>query len=80
MDNIIAPARETIWPKLTPTNDQKALMDEISISDRVSVESGHGTGKSSSMSWIGIWFLSTRQNNLGRDVKVPVVAPTFHQL
>jgi hypothetical protein len=38
------------------------------------------TGKSSSMSWVACWFLCTRHNTLGMLTKIPIIAPTFHQL
>lgn len=79
MDNIVWPARR-VWKGFTPTFQQKELMDAISEDVRVAGESGHGSGKSSTLSWIAIWFTATRQNTLGRTVKVPVIAPTFHQL
>jgi len=38
------------------------------------------TGKSASLSWAGIWFITTRFNTLGYPVKIPSIAPTYHQL
>lgn len=79
-DNIIYPARQYMWPNLDATKHQKDAMNAISKYNRVGLQSGHGTGKSSAFSWIGYWYLSTRQNSLGYSVKIPVIAPTFHQL
>lgn len=78
-DQIVHPARRSI-PGLSITSQQKELLDEISIEPRIAIESGHGTGKSASLSWVGIWFLTTRFNTLGYPLKVPAVAPTYHQL
>jgi hypothetical protein len=42
---------------------------------RVSIRSGHGTGKSCFMSWTVLWFMSCYY-----PCKVPCTAPTAHQL
>lgn len=42
---------------------------------RVSIRSGHGTGKSALMSWTILWGLTCFP-----EVKIPVTAPTGHQL
>jgi len=42
---------------------------------RLSVRSGHGTGKTAFESWAILWFLATRF-----PCKVPATAPTGHQL
>lgn len=42
---------------------------------RVAIKSGHGTGKSTLMSWLILWALTVHA-----DVKCPVTAPTAHQL
>ncbi len=42
---------------------------------RVAIKSGHGTGKSTLMSWLIFWALTCFD-----DVKCPVTAPTAHQL
>jgi phage terminase large subunit len=42
---------------------------------RISVESGHGTGKSTTLSWLILWFLFTR-----KDAQIPCTAPTSSQL
>jgi len=78
-DNIIIPAREK-RPHIFITNQQKDLLNSISKYEKTSVESGHGSGKSTVMSWAAVWFTATRVNNQGNLVKVPIIAPTFHQL
>jgi phage terminase large subunit len=42
---------------------------------RVSIRSGHGTGKSTFMAWCVLWFLASYF-----PAKVPATAPTSHQL
>lgn len=72
MDFILKPYSKDFWP----TKDQKDIMDEISRWNMVLVDSGHGAGKSSVFSWIGYWFLETRDS----PCRVPCTAPTGHQL
>ena len=59
----------------SPTNQQfdagKSLVDKR----RVSIRSGHGTGKSAFLSWCIIWF-----ENCFYPAKIPCTAPTSHQL
>lgn len=42
---------------------------------RVTIASGHGTGKSTLMGWLVLWGLTCFD-----DVKIPTTAPTAHQL
>lgn len=42
---------------------------------RVTIASGHGTGKSALMAWLVLWGLTCYD-----DVKIPTTAPTAHQL
>lgn len=42
---------------------------------RISVESGHGTGKTCALAWLILWFLWTR-----KDSQIPCTAPTSDQL
>lgn len=42
---------------------------------RISVRSGHGVGKSATMSWILLWFLFTR-----KDAQIACTAPTTSQM
>lgn len=41
----------------------------------VSIRSGHGTGKSTFLSWVALWFLVCFD-----DCKIPCTAPSAHQL
>jgi len=78
-DQIIWPARKYIHG-LEMTADQKSMANAIAQYNRVSCESGHGSGKSTAKAWIGMWYTTTRRNTLGHLVKVPCLAPTYHQL
>lgn len=66
-------AREMLGAKPTPQQIEagRAIVERR----RVSIRSGHGTGKSTLMSWCVIWFLSCYF-----PAKVPCTAPTSHQL
>lgn len=67
-------AREVLG--IEPTPQQLQLLDAISLPGaHVAVRSGHGTGKSTSLAIIALWFLCTRP-----DAKVPCTAPAAHQL
>ena len=59
----------------SPTEQQWQASRELVKSRRVSIRSGHGTGKSAFMSWSILWALVCYH-----PVKVPVTAPTGHQL
>lgn len=59
----------------SPTDQQWEASRELVKSRRVSIRSGHGTGKSTFMAWTIIWGLVCFH-----PVKVPVTAPTGHQL
>ncbi len=48
---------------------------EAGQSDRVSIRSGHGVGKTAFFSWLAWWFLTTR-----RTCKVPIISPSQNQL
>ena len=59
-----------------PYDYQSEFLEAISSGERkMSVRSGHGTGKSTSASWAMLWFLLLRFPN-----KVVVTAPTSSQL
>ena len=61
---------------VTPTPQQSALLKAISQPGaRVSVKSGHGTGKTTALAWILLWHVSCFP-----DSKTPCTAPTGHQL
>ena len=57
---------------------QRDFMNAIAKYPRVGCKSGHQTGKSSSLSWLILWWLFTRPTN--ELVKVGCTAPTYHQL
>lgn len=58
-----------------PTEQQWQASQAIVERRRVSIRSGHGTGKSTFMAWCVIWFLACYF-----PAKVPATAPTSHQL
>ncbi len=58
-----------------PTTQQIELLMAVKDSKRISVHSGHGSGKDAAASWIALWFLTTRPYS-----KIAVTAPTAHQL
>ena len=59
-----------------PTDQQLEVLDAISeVGAKVSVKSGHGTGKSTVFAWIILWHVSCFP-----DSKCPATAPTSHQL
>ena len=61
---------------IKPLKYQSELLNAVASGERrCSVRSGHGTGKSSSTSWLMLWFLLTRY-----PCKVVVTAPTSAQL
>ena len=59
----------------TPTDQQWEASRAIVDRRRVSIRSGHGTGKSTFMAWCVLWFLACYF-----PAKVPATAPTSHQL
>ena len=58
-----------------PTTQQWEAGEALAKRRRVSIRSGHGTGKSAFMAWCALWAVAC----FG-EVKVPVTAPTAHQL
>ena len=59
-----------------PTPQQLELLQAAGMpGSKVSVRSGHGTGKTTALAWLVLWFLCTRKN-----VKIPCTAPTQAQL
>jgi hypothetical protein len=58
-----------------PTEQQWEASRAIVKTRRVSIRSGHGTGKTSFMSWCVLWFLACYF-----PTKIPCTAPTAHQL
>lgn len=59
----------------TPTEQQHEAGRALVERRRVSIRSGHGTGKTAFLAWSILWFLSTHA-----PAKVPCTAPTGHQL
>ncbi len=59
-----------------PTDQQAALLSAMAAPGaHVAVRSGHGTGKTTALAWLVLWFVSLRE-----DCRVPCTAPTGHQL
>ena len=59
-----------------PTKQQEKVLNELAYpGSKIAIASGHGIGKSTLLSWCGLWFLATRDN-----AKIPCTAPTAHQL
>lgn len=58
-----------------PTDQQWDASRHLVKTRRVSIRSGHGTGKSTFMAWCVLWFLACYF-----PAKVPATAPTAHQL
>lgn len=58
-----------------PTEQQWEASRALVAKRRVSIRSGHGTGKSTFMAWCVLWSLSCYF-----PAKVPATAPTSHQL
>ena len=59
-----------------PTKQQMAVLVAIDEgAKKIAIKSGHGSGKSTLMSWIILWALSFKE-----DCKVPMTAPSAPQL
>lgn len=59
-----------------PSDQQAKLLSAVSVPGaHVSIRSGHGTGKTTSLAWLVLWFVS-----LYNDCRIPCTAPTAHQL
>ena len=61
--------------RATPDTWQEEALNNIANNDKLAVKSGHGVGKSSFLSWVSLWWLTTRYPS-----KIAVTAPTAHQL
>jgi len=61
--------------QVTPSDQQAEGLRAIAKSKRISIRSGHGTGKDAFASWVILWFMVTRV-----DAKVICTAPTARQL
>lgn len=64
-----------VWPFVELEPFQREALTALSTHGRVSIRSGHGVGKSALDAWAVLWMLSTHY-----PVKVPISAPTAHQL
>jgi len=74
MDDPVLFVREVLGAD--PLDYQAEFLDAIASGERrISIRSGHGTGKSTSASWAMLWYLLMRFPN-----KVVVTAPTSGQL
>lgn len=62
---------------VTPDAWQAKALKALLTEDRLSCRSGHGVGKSAFLSWVTLFWLSTRS---GDGCKVALTAPTAHQL
>lgn len=62
-------------PHIKISKQQRAFLEALPRQKRISIRSGHGTGKDASASWAVLWFLSTRV-----FAKVVCTAPTARQL
>lgn len=61
---------------MRPTPQQEELFSAIAKPGaHVAVRSGHGTGKSTALAVLALWFLCTHD-----DAKAPCTAPTGHQM
>lgn len=61
--------------KAIPDDNQADILNRVANNRMTSIRSGHGIGKSTSLSWIILWFMCTRP-----FPKIPCTAPTKHQL
>lgn len=61
--------------QVTPTLQQLELLASIPKGKRFTIRSGHGTGKDAAVSWIILWFMTTRP-----FAHVACTAPTNRQL
>jgi hypothetical protein len=72
-DNPIAFVREMIGAE--PTQHQIEALTNLANGTHVSIKSGHGTGKTTYLSWAILWWNYTRKN-----ARIPCTAPTEAQL
>jgi len=62
-------------PHIKISKQQREFLEALPKQKRISIRSGHGTGKDASASWAILWFLSTRVY-----AKIVCTAPTARQL
>lgn len=58
-----------------PDKWQREALELMRDHNKLAIRSGHGVGKSTFLSWLLLWFISTRY-----PVKIPCTAPTANQL
>lgn len=61
--------------RVIPTTQQIQFLQSVAREKRISIRSGHGTGKDAAVSWVILWFMTTRPY-----AKVACTAPTNRQL
>lgn len=62
--------------KAKPSEQQMEIIRAIDAGEkRIAVKSGHGTGKSTLLSWLSLWVGFTKY-----DAKIPITAPSAPQL
>jgi len=61
--------------QVKPSTQQIEYLKAVPKSKRITIRSGHGTGKDASTAWVILWFLCTRPY-----AKVACTAPTARQL
>jgi hypothetical protein len=77
-DWFMAPAR-VLKPGVCISSQQKKFLNAVAKNNFVSVESAHGTGKSTSYAFLTYWFLFTRDNPV--DItKIRLCANSYNQL
>jgi len=74
-DDPVAFVRDCI--EVEPSDQQMELLVSFRPGGKkkISVRSGHGTGKDASACWVILWYMATRFN-----AKIVCIAPTAHQL
>ncbi len=60
---------------VTPSVQQLEYLHKVAKNKRITIRSGHGTGKDASTAWVIMWFMCTRAY-----AKVACTAPTARQL
>ncbi len=61
--------------KAEPEKEQIDMLNSVRDNRMTTVKAGHGVGKTTSLSWLILWFTFTRP-----FPKIPCTAPTMHQL
>lgn len=73
IDDPVLFVREAVGAE--PTRWQAEALHALTTNNFLAIRSAHGVGKSAFLSWVILWFLSTRF-----PAKIPCTAPTAHQL